>query len=236
MKLSCLIVDDEPLAIKVIENYVNRLDFLKLLGTARNAVEAFNLLAKQPVDLLFLDIQMPQITGLEFIKTLAQAPKVIFTTAHREFAVESYELNALDYLMKPISFERFLVAVRKALPDTDRTPSTPPLVSSLREAFIYIKADNKVFKTRLDEILYVESFNDYIVVRLTQGEALTSYQSLAHLEKSLPTGMFLRIHRSYLINLEHLRAFSATNVHIGEEELPIGRTYKEEVLKVLKIS
>lgn len=235
MKISCLIVDDEPLAIKVIENYVARIDFLNLLGTARNAVEAFNLLAKHPVDLLFLDIQMPQLTGLEFIKTLAQAPKVIFTTAHRKFAVESYELNALDYLMKPISFERFLVAVRKALPGTEKAIPAPP-ANTLQEAFIYIKADNKVFKTRLDEILYVESFKDYIVVHLTQGEALTSYQSLAHLEKSLPAEMFLRIHRSYLVNLEHLRAFSATSVHICEEELPIGRTYKEEVLKILKIS
>lgn len=234
MKFKCLIIDDEPLAIKVIENYINRIDFLKLEGSYRSAIDAFNHLGKDDIDLLFLDIQMPQLTGIEFLRTLSQAPQIIFTTASREHAVESYELNALDYLVKPIAFERFLMAVRKMI--SEPSPSSTPLSSSeLINSFIYLKAENKVFKILFKNILYVESFKDYIVLHTQQGEALTSYQSLSHLEKSLPEEDFLRIHRSYLINLEHIHSFSSSFIHIADKELPIGRTYKEQVQKILDI-
>jgi DNA-binding LytR/AlgR family response regulator len=237
MKLRCLIVDDEPLALDVLETFVERLDNLELVCRCHNAVEAYTCLQTEHIDLIFLDIQMPKLTGIEFMKTLTNPPKVIFTTAYRDYALDSYELNAVDYLLKPISFERFLKAVAKVTPAEPKGIAAIPVApahpeTDYKDAFIYLKADKKMVKVMLSDILYIESLKDYIRVK-TETKEIISYQKISFLEEKLPAGKFLRIHRSFIIALDKIQAFSATAVDIGKNEIPIGRFYKNEVLQVL---
>lgn len=242
MKLKCMIVDDEPLALDVLETFIGRLDNLELVCRCNNAMEAYNCLQTHEVDLLFLDIQMPKLTGIDFLKTLANPPKVIFTTAYRDYALEGFELNAVDYLLKPIAFERFLKAVSKVTaseaqkPASAAAPVTVPLAGTsgpdYKSAFIYLKADKKMVKVMLSDILYIESLKDYIRVK-TETKEIISYQKISFLEEKLPTDKFLRIHRSFIVALDKIQAFSATAVDIGKTEIPIGRFYKNEVLQIL---
>ncbi|MBF8964134.1 response regulator transcription factor [Pontibacter sp. FD36] len=237
MKLRCLIVDDEPLALDVLETFVERLDNLELVCRCSNAVEAYNCLQTEHIDLIFLDIQMPKLTGIDFLKSIPNPPKVIFTTAYRDYALDSYELNAVDYLLKPIAFDRFLKAVAKVTPAEPKGIAGPPAAAShaepdFRDAFIYLKADKKMVKVMLADILYIESLKDYIRVK-TDTKEIISYQKISFLEEKLPTDKFLRIHRSFIISLDKVQAFSATTVDVGKAEIPIGRLYKNEVLQVL---
>ncbi|MBD1396868.1 response regulator transcription factor [Pontibacter sp. JH31] len=237
MKLRCIIVDDEPLALDVLETFVERLDNLELVCRCSNAVEAYNCLQAEHVDLIFLDIQMPKLTGIDFLKSLSNPPKVIFTTAYRDYALDSYELNAVDYLLKPIAFDRFLKAVAKVTPAEPKgmaaIPAAPVQAEpDYKEAFIYLKADKKMVKVMLSDILYIESLKDYIRVK-TETKEIISYQKISFLEEKLPTDKFLRIHRSFIIALDKIQAFSATAVDIGKTEIPIGRFYKNDVLQVL---
>lgn len=238
MKIRCLIVDDEPLALDILESYIHRIERLELVGRCDNAIAAYNLLQTYPVDLLFLDIQMPKLTGIEFLKNVSSPPKVIFTTAYREYAIESYDLNAVDYLLKPIPFERFLRAVNKV--GQALTPVPEPMLqrtsaahSDYQEAFIYLKADKKMAKVMLKDIVYLESLKDYIRVKTTKREII-SLQKISFLEEKLPEDKFLRIHRSFMVAIDKIQAFSATHVElIDNKEIPIGRNYKAEVLQVL---
>ncbi|MBX0335158.1 LytTR family DNA-binding domain-containing protein [Pontibacter sp. HSC-14F20] len=237
MKLRCLIVDDEPLALDVLETFVERLDNLELVCRCNNAVEAYNCLQTEHIDLMFLDIQMPKLTGIDFLKSIPNPPKVIFTTAYRDYALDSYELNAVDYLLKPIAFDRFLKAVAKVTPAEPRSIAAQPVAINqtepdYKEAFIYLKADKKMVKVMLADILYIESLKDYIRVK-TDTKEIISYQKISFLEEKLPTDKFLRIHRSFIISLDKVQAFSATAVDIGKVEIPIGRLYKNDVLQVL---
>ncbi|MFD2514451.1 LytR/AlgR family response regulator transcription factor [Pontibacter locisalis] len=241
MKLRCMIVDDEPLALDVLETFIQRLDNLELVCRCNNAVEAYNCLQEEHIDLLFLDIQMPKLTGIDFLKSLAHPPKVIFTTAYRDYALEGFELNAVDYLLKPIAFERFLKAVSKvstgeSKPVAAAIATSPVQISepalNYKEAFIYLKADKKMVKVMLSDILYIESLKDYIRVK-TDTKEIISYQKISFLEEKLPANKFLRIHRSFIVALDKIQAFSATAVDIGKTEIPIGRFYKNEVLQVL---
>ncbi|OKL41830.1 LytR/AlgR family response regulator transcription factor [Pontibacter flavimaris] len=238
-KLRCMIVDDEPLALDVLETFIQRLDNLELVCRCNNAVEAYNCLQTEHIDLLFLDIQMPKLTGIDFLKSLASPPKVIFTTAYRDYAVEGFELNAVDYLLKPIAFDRFLKAVSKVTaPEPQAIQAAPapvqiaPTVQGYQEAFIYLKADKKMVKVMLSDILFIESLKDYIRVK-TETKEIISYQKISFLEEKLPTDKFLRIHRSFIVALDKIQAFSASAVDIGQTEIPIGRFYKNEVLQVL---
>ncbi len=242
-----MIVDDEPLALDVLETFIGRLDNLELVCRCHNAVEAYSCLQREHIDLVFLDIQMPKLTGIDFLKSLAQPPRVIFTTAYRDYAVEGFELNVVDYLLKPIAFERFLKAVSKvsaaelpphasptAASETEPAPpatSTPP-VSDYKDTFIYLKADKKMVKVMLADILYIESLKDYIRVK-TETKEIISYQKISFLEEKLPTDKFLRIHRSFIVALDKIQAFSASAVDVGKSEIPIGRFYKNEVLQIL---
>ncbi|MCJ8167216.1 LytTR family DNA-binding domain-containing protein [Pontibacter sp. E15-1] len=246
MKLRCMIVDDEPLALDVLETFIARLDNLELVCRCHNAVEAYNCLQSEQIDVMFLDIQMPRLTGIDFLKSLAHPPKVIFTTAYRDYAVEGFELNVVDYLLKPIAFERFLKAVSKvAAPEqpapvaSSATPQAAQPVSKAspdyKEAFIYLKSDKKMVKVLLADILYIESLKDYIRVK-TETKEIISYQKISFLEEKLPAGKFLRIHRSYIVALDKIQAFSASAVDIGQAEIPIGRFYKTEVLQVLNLN
>ncbi|PVY43108.1 LytR/AlgR family response regulator transcription factor [Pontibacter virosus] len=237
MKLRCLIVDDEPLALDVLETFVERLDNLELVCRCNNAVEAYNCLQNEHIDLMFLDIQMPKLTGIDFLKSIPNPPRVIFTTAYRDYALDSYELNAVDYLLKPISFDRFLKAVAKVTPVENKgiATSAAPINHAepdYKDAFIYLKADKKMVKVMLADILYIESLKDYIRVK-TDTKEIISYQKISFLEEKLPTDKFLRIHRSFIISLDKVQAFSATAVDVGKTEIPIGRLYKNDVLQVL---
>jgi DNA-binding LytR/AlgR family response regulator len=231
MSIKCIIVDDEPLAIEILESYVAKVEQLQLLSTFRNAVSAFTFLQQHSVDLIFLDIQMPKLSGIDFLKTLKNPPKVIFTTAFRDYALQGFELEIVDYLLKPIPFDRFLKAVAKVLhqPATPANASKPDVVS---DNYVYFKVDKKMIKTKMADVLYIESIKDYVKVKTGEREIVTQ-QKISYLEESLPREQFLRIHRSFIVNLEKIDAYSATDVEIGKHSIPIGRNYKNDVMKIL---
>lgn len=236
--IQCLIVDDEPLAADVLEKYISQIDTLSLTGRCDNAIAAAVFLQQNKVDLLFLDIQMPKLTGIDFLKTLSTRPAVIFTTAFRDYALEGFELNVLDYLLKPISFERFLAAINKyhATPEHSNILSPAAAVTDVTAApFIYLKADKKMVKVFLSDILYIESLRDYVKVKTIQKDIIT-YQRITYLEEKLPDNQFLRIHRSYIISVDKIKSFDSTMIEIGQHELPIGRLYKAAVMKALGMS
>jgi len=228
--MKCIIVDDEPLAIEIVESYVSRVEQLELAGTFRNAIAAFTFLQQNPVELIFLDIQMPKLSGIDFLKSLKSPPRVIFTTAFRDYALDGFELEVVDYLLKPISFERFLKAVAKVMHVT-QTPNAK-IQEPAGENYVFFKVDKKMVKTKMNDILYIESIKDYVKVRTTEKEIITQ-QKISYLEESLPKDQFLRIHRSFIINRERIDAYSATDVEIGKHHVPIGRNYKNDVIKAL---
>ncbi len=233
MKTRCLIVDDEPLAIEAIQMHIEKLESLRLIATCTDAIQAFDILRNHQVDLIFLDIQMPQMTGLDFLKTLKNPPKVIFTTAYRDYAIEAFDLDVVDYLLKPVSFDRFMQGVNKYF---ESIPSDLLVGKSSELAiddFFYIKSDRKNVKIHYDEILYIESIKDYVKIVL-KNKTVISKIMISQLIEQLPENLFLRIHRSYIIYIPNVEAFSAISVEVPGKELPIGRNYKNETLKTLK--
>ena len=233
--LRCIIVDDEPLAIEVLESYTERIEGLELVATCSNAVKAFDVLKKEKIDLIFLDIQMPKLNGIDFIKALSPAPKVIFTTAYREYAIESYELDVVDYLLKPIAFNRFLMSVNKAMSEDleqNETNEAPTVLASQDPPYIFLKADRKMVKVYLKDILYIESLKDYVRIK-TPTKEIISLQKISYLEQKLPEDCFTRIHRSFIVPIKKIEAFSNHTVEVGGKELPIGRNYKTAVLEIL---
>ncbi|MEM6524209.1 MAG: LytTR family DNA-binding domain-containing protein [Bacteroidota bacterium] len=233
MKIKCLIVDDEPLAVEIIESYLDRLDDMEVIGKCNNALRAFEILQKEEVNLLFLDIQMPKLTGIDFLKTLKNPPKVILTTAYREYALEGYELDVLDYLLKPISFERFFKAVSKVYTKEDAGDSLG-LASRPggEEPYIYLKADKRMVKVLLNDIRYIESLKDYVRLK-TSGRDVITHQTISYFEEKLPEDQFIRIHRSFIVPIKKIESFSASAIEVPGKELPIGRMYKNQVLAVL---
>jgi DNA-binding LytR/AlgR family response regulator len=230
MKWKCLIVDDEPPAIKVIKMYVDMVEQLELIDTCSNALQAIKIISDQKIDLLFLDIRMPKLLGTDFLKTMQNPPKVIFTTAHREFATDAFDLDAVDYLLKPISFERFLKAINKVTSDV---PPEAPAAPNTR-GFLYFRSERKMVKVFLEDIQYVESLKDYIKVIRTNQPPLIVKQSLTTLEAMLPSNLFIRIHRSFIVSKIKITAYTAYDIEIGPVELPIGRQYINAVKKGLK--
>lgn len=236
--LKCIIVDDEEMAIKVISSHIDTIKELEITGTYMNAIEAFAILQQQPIDLLFLDIQMPKMTGLTLIRSLSKPPHIILTTAHREFALESYDLNVIDYLLKPISFERFMKAVGKVL-QLEKIQQAPSENSSTQflitdEApFIYIKSERQFIKVLLDEILYIESIKNHVKI-VTQKETLVTLMTISEMEEKLPLQRFLRVHRSYIAAVSKIEKYTYALVTIAKQELPVGEFYKAEVLKRLQ--
>ena len=232
-----MIVDDEPLALDVLEKYIEKLEDIELVARVDNAIEAFNLLNREQVDLVFLDIQMPKLTGIDLLRNISNSPHVIFTTAYRDYALEGYELDVIDYLLKPISFDRFLRAVSKIYQiNTPAFSPSPQLieqsVQAYDEAFIYLKSDKKMIKVLLRDILYIESLKDYVRVR-TQEKTVTAYQRISYMEEKLPEDKFMRIHRSYIIATDKVDAYCTPYVEIKSKEIPIGRNYRSAVLKAL---
>ena len=230
MKVNCIIIDDEPLAIELIESHIAQLTYLKVIGTFKNAVDALEFIKTNQVDLLFLDIQMPLITGIEFLKSVDIAPKVILTTAYREYAIEAFDLNVVDYLLKPITFERFFKAIDKYFEAVPSGPQQSQVVSSPlpENGFIYVRADKKNIKVTLSDILYVESIKDYIKICTTEKTILVK-EKISAFEEQLPKHLFLRVHRSYIVNRLKVTAYTNYDIEISSIEIPIGGRFKEQV-------
>lgn len=229
-KYNCIIVEDEPLAVEVLEDYIRQIPFLDLKAVCTDAIYAMEILQKGKTDVIFLDIHLPRIKGLDFIKTLKNPPQVIITSAYRDYAVESYELNVVDYLLKPVNFNRFLMAVNKLRAQAHKEISFPQQSSA--PAHIFINVNKKRIKVYLDDILYIESKKEYISIVTKNRSFLTKFQ-LGELEEQLAKNNFIRIHRSFIVPREKIDAFSATEVEIAGQQLPIGRIYKEFVMSQL---
>ena len=235
IQIKCIIVDDEPMARDVVRRYIQKIPTLRLMGEFGNAIDATIFLQEQPVDMIFLDIKMPQLSGTEFVRSLRNVPKIIFTTAHKEFAHEGFELDVIDYLLKPIRFDRFLRAVNKAFPQKQQEIETHGLIANEETkpatSFIYLRVDRKMIKVLLDDILYIESDKDYVKVFTEKGFIITR-QTIASVEAMLSESLFIRIHRSYIVSLNKLKSFTAETVEIGNKELPIGKLYRNNFLKL----
>lgn len=226
MKWKCLLVDDEPPALKILEQYISLVDQFEIAGACNNAFQAMDILQKNKIDVIFLDIQMPKLTGTSFLKTLPHPPHVIFTTAYKEFASEAFDLDAIDYLVKPFSIERFLKAVNKITQVSKSTPvETTKQVTAPDNGFLYFRSERKMIKVMLEEILYVESIKDYIQIHRVNDKPLLVKQSISALEAMLPAHLFVRIHRSYIVALSKVTAYTNQDVEIGKIEIPIGRLY-----------
>lgn len=230
-KYKSVIIDDEPIAIRIIQEHLEKFENIECVQGFTKAIDAIEILNKQSIDLLFLDINMPGISGIAFLRSLTNPPKVIFTTAYRNFAVDAFELDALDYLVKPISFERFLKAINKFLSQAEII-QLPERTEIQDKDYIILKSDKKNYKIKFDDILFVESLDNYIKVN-TKDIAIVCYERLSGIEEELPNNNFIRIHRSYIINLSKIDVFTSAYVEIGDRKFTIGRNYKDEVLKRL---
>ncbi|CAN5161760.1 LytTR family DNA-binding domain-containing protein [soil metagenome] len=232
MSINCYIIDDEPLAIEVLQCHIEKYEGLEIAGKFQNAVKAFQTLQEKPVDLIFLDIQMPKLTGIELLRSLKSPPQVILTTAYREYAVEGFELDVVDYLLKPISFVRFLRAMGK-ITRKKQDPVLRKTSSSMEEPSLLVQEKNKMVRIPLRNILYIESQKDYVKI-VTEFETYQPLYKMADLEEELRPAGFIRIHRSFLVPLNKIKSWCATEVEIPGSNLPIGRTYKEQVIIKLK--
>ena len=228
--IKCIIVEDETLAQDVIRNHLERFDQLSLVGVYRNAMEAGEALKQQDVDLMFLDIRMPGMSGLHFLRSLPDPPLVILTTAYAEYALESYNFNVIDYLLKPISLERFSKAVNKLLNGRLYPLSGKELPTG--GDHIFIKSNSKFFRVSFSEILYVEGMKDYLKVH-TPDYTLITHQTMSDLEKTLPARQFIRVHRSYLVAIGHIRSIYGNSIELGKATIPIGVNYKETVMNLI---
>lgn len=232
MTLKCLIVDDEPLAINVIRKHLEQFEGFELVGACQNAVEAFSIMTENQIDLIFLDINMPKLNGIDFLKSLENAPAIIVTTAYREYAVESFELDVVDYLVKPIAFPRFMKALHKVnrqLNDERPVPlNTDAGAYDNQNDFIFLKVDKKMIKVLFSEILFIESLKDYVRVKTIYEDLITHY-NLSAITALLPERSFMRIHRSYTISINQVKAVEGNCVEIGGKLLPIGRNFVKEV-------
>ena len=229
MRYTCLIVDDEQLARQLLEEFVSKVPMLELKGMCKNPLEAMEILKEENIDILFLDIQMPELTGVEFVKTLVHKPAIIFTTAYSEYALEGYQLDILDYLVKPFPFDRFIKAVNKATEfiDLKRNSSNAKTGDS---DYLLLHADHKIYKVNLDDIEYIEGLKEYVSY-YTKEKRIIVLQSLKSIEESLPPKRFIRVHRSYIVPIEKIKTLDGNQVQIGGKLIPIGRSYKDDVLK-----
>ena len=236
MKTKCLVIDDEPLARDLIRSHIEKLENFEVVAECGDAMKALQELRNHEVDLMFMDIQMPQITGIEFLKTLKHPPKVIITTAYREYALEGFELDVVDYLLKPITFERFIKSINKYFQiSQEETQNVSTISTSLpvEDAFIYVKENKKVIKLHLNEILYVEGLSEYVQI-YTEKKKIITKTSMTNMQEKLPDTAFMRIHKSYIVSMAKIEAFTSHSIDVPGKELPIGRSYKNSVLETLQ--
>jgi two-component system LytT family response regulator len=243
MTLKCIAVDDEPLALDIIEDYISKVPFLELVKRTENAIEALQLVQAGGIDLVFLDIQMPDLTGIQFLKIANNKASYILTTAYSQYALESYDLNVSDYLLKPIAFDRFYKAVEK-VHNQHKTTAEPapvvpvPAVASTPSAaavqpvqdFIFVKTEHKIQKIELDDILYIEGLKDYISI-YTKAERIITLQNMKKMEETLPSHEFIRVHKSYIIALDKIESIERSRITICSKIIPIGDTYRDEFFK-----
>jgi DNA-binding LytR/AlgR family response regulator len=231
MTINCIIIDDEPLARKGLKEYIADVDFLDLVGEFENAVKATEIVSKGSVQLLFLDIQMPKITGLDFFRSLHHAPPVIFTTAYPQYALDGFELNALDYLVKPISFDRFFKAALKAK-EYYEIRQQNETVKDKKQDYFFIKADNKLVKIFFDEILFVEALQNYVTIQTTEKKYIT-YLTFKSVEEYLHSDSFIKTHKSYIVSASKIDSIEGNDIRVGNHHIPISRNEKEEVMEKL---
>lgn len=236
MKYQCLIVDDEPIAQNILEKYIAQIDALHLAGKCSNAFEALSVLHREQIDILFLDIKMPSLSGLEMLKTLQNPPKVILTTAFSEFGVESYEYGIADYLLKPIAFERFLKAVNKILmpQNTDLTKGKSEEKAAQEPMFIFFKADKKIHKYYFADILYIEGSGNYVKIHTQNDKPLMVLDKLTELQEKLPQKQFLRVHKSFIINVSHIQKIAGNMMMIKDKAVPISAGYKKNLESLIR--
>ncbi len=236
MVLNCWIVDDEPLAVSLLESYVNKVPFLKLTGKFSNALSAMQNIATEKVDVLFLDIQMPEVNGMDFAHTISNNTRVIFTTAFSEYAVEGYRVNALDYLLKPFSFEEFVAAAKKAYSwfEIVQQKSIPDIEKTRENVGIFVKSEYKYLHILYDDVLYIEGLKDYVKIYTQDSlKPILSLMSLKQLEEDLPFGNFVRVHRSYIINVDKISSINKNRIIIDKKQIPIGETYKKQFMNLI---
>jgi len=232
-KVKCIVVDDEPIAREIVCSFIAKVGNIEVVATCKNAPEAFEVLNKEQIDLLFLDINMPEISGLSLAKSIHHKTKVIFTTAYREYAVEGFDLQVVDYLLKPISFDRFLKAIQKYF-DLHASKEIIPLQSDVEEKndFIFVRSERKMVKVRFEDIIYVESMSDYVKMYSKNGVIVTR-ETISNIESKLPKRNFLRTHRSYIVSVQRISSYTNEYVELDKKAIPISRSYKENVLKKL---
>lgn len=233
-KVKCLIVDDEPMARKILEDFLSNIDSLETVGTCKNSIQAFNCIASNKIDLVFLDVNMPGISGLSFAKSINKEIKIIFTTAHREYAVDGFDLQAVDYLLKPISFERLQKAVFKYL-GIVKGGVEQKLTDQINEKseFFFVKSDRKMIKINFAEICFVESLSDYIKIVLPDKTVITR-ETISSVEARLPYQMFMRCHRSFVVSIDKIESFTSEFVEVSKLAIPISRSYRKDVLSRLE--
>lgn len=243
MILKCIAVDDEPLALDIIEDYISKVPFLELVKRTENAIEALQLVQEGGIDLVFLDIQMPDLTGIQFLKIASGRANYILTTAYSQYALESYDLNVSDYLLKPIAFDRFYKAVEKVRNQMQKeeiaapvvvepVQTAPSLPAAPAQDFIFVKTEHKIQKIQLDDILYIEGLKDYISI-FTKSERVITLQNMKKMEETLPKGEFIRVHKSYIISLDKVESIERSRISITGKIIPIGDTYRDEFFKLI---
>jgi DNA-binding LytR/AlgR family response regulator len=230
--MKCLIVEDEPIAQEILKSYIDKTDFLEVVGQLNNAIDAFNFLKNNTVNLLFLDIKMPQMTGMELLKAISNKPKVIITSAYRYYATDAFELDVLDYLLKPYPFERFLKAVSKI--SVDENPAPIHRSSSGERPFIFVKGNKQLHKIFTEDILYIESQRDYLKFRIKDQPDVVTRQTIGYYEQFLPAQLFLRVHRSFIVAIDKIAMVESSRLMVGNIYLPVGRNYKQHVHESLR--
>ena len=232
-KINCIVIDDETLARKLLKNYIEQVPHLELLGIYKNPMEAMSILQEKQIDLMFLDIQMPQINGVNFLKILVNKPLVVFTTAYEKYALEGYALDVVDYLLKPFGFERFLQSVNKVSARLQQTPiTTTPIIQSFEKPkdYILVKSEHRIHRLKFDEILFIQSMQAYVSYR-TKKEKILSLNRMKTLETELPKDQFIRVHKSYIVAIDKIELLEGNQLLIGNNKIPIGASYKEAVLQ-----
>jgi DNA-binding LytR/AlgR family response regulator len=242
MILKCIAVDDEPLALDIIADYVAKVPFLELVKRTESAIEAMQLVQEGNIDLVFLDIQMPELTGIQFLKIAGNKANYILTTAYSQYALESYDLNVSDYLLKPIAFDRFYKAVEKVRNQHQKQEvavaapipepvATPPVAAPIQD-FIFVKTEHKIQKIELDDILYIEGLKDYISI-FTKNERVITLQNMKKMEETLPKGEFIRVHKSYIISVDKIESIERSRISIAGKTIPVGDTYRDAFFKLI---
>ncbi|MDP9079768.1 MAG: LytTR family DNA-binding domain-containing protein [Bacteroidota bacterium] len=238
MKLRCLIIDDKPLAIDILADYTRKVPFLELVATTTNPIEGLNIVREQQIDLVFLDIQMPELTGIQFIKIAGKQCKIILTTAYTEYALDGFEHDVVDYLLKPIAFERFYRAAEKAfnliaIQSNSNIKAAPSVVTEKPAAYLFVKTEHRIQKINLVDILYIEALQNYVSLNTTAGRVM-SLQPLKKIEEQLPVAEFIRVHKSYIISLRHISSVERSRIFIGDTIIPVGDSYRDGFYKVIE--